>query len=178
MSDDRPVLERLWAGWRSAYVADPESQQKVPHGDGSIFERIIGSGLPDEETYVLWRGEHCASILNVYPYGTGHLMVLPQRAAPDLLDLEPEAYTELWEGVRMAVAAVQHAYQPHGVNVGMNLGRAGGASIPDHLHVHVLPRWGGDTTFLTTIAEARMLPEALGVTWQKLRDAWGVSPTG
>lgn len=166
-------LETLWAGWRSAYVSGGGAQDaRVVDGDGTIFERILASGLPDEQTYVLWRGEHCAAILNVYPYSTGHLMVLPQHAVADLLDLPTDAYRELWDGVHAAVRAIRAAYEPDGVNVGMNLGRAGGASIPGHLHVHCLPRWTGDTTFLTSIAGARMLPEPLDVTWEKLRSAW------
>lgn len=165
-------MDRLWAGWRSSYVSGGSVERPVPPGDGSIFERILQSGWPDEETYVLWRGEHTAAILNVYPYGTGHLMVLPQSAVADLLDLSAEAHTELWEGVRMAVAAIRSAYACDGINVGTNIGRAGGASIPDHLHVHCLPRWAGDTTFLTSIAETRMLPEPLDESWRKLRAAW------
>ena len=135
-------LDRIWAGWRSAYVSGEGAPKPVPEGDGTIFERILNSGLPDEDTYVLARGEHCAAILNVYPYGTGHLMVLPKRAVPDLLDLAPDAHAELWSMVRDAVAAIRSAYSPDGVNVGTNLGRAGGASIPDHLHVHCLPPLG------------------------------------
>lgn len=167
-------FERIWAGWRSAYVSGESSDdiRPVPDGEGSIFERILSSGLPDDETYVLWRGEACVAMLNVYPYGTGHLMVMPQRAVPDLLDLSEDEHAELWVGVRMAVAAIRAAYAPHGINVGTNLGKAGGASIPGHLHVHCLPRWSGDTTFLTSIAETRMLPEALDVTWRKLTAAW------
>ena len=170
-------FDRIWAGWRSAYVSSGSGDVQVPDGDGTIFERILGSGWPDEETYVLARGEHVAALLNAYPYGTGHLMVLPQRAVPDLLDLSPDAHAELWEMVRTAVGAIRTAYNPDGVNVGTNLGRAGGASIPEHLHIHCLPRWAGDTTFLSTIAETRMLPEPLDMTWQKLRDAWGSAPS-
>ncbi len=144
----------------------------MPDGDGTIFERILNSGLPDEDTYVLARGEHCAAILNIYPYGTGHLMVMPRRAAADLLDLSTDAYEELWSMVRDAVAAIRVAYNPEGVNVGTNIGRAAGASIPDHLHVHCLPRWSADTTFLTAVANVRMLPEAIEDTWHKLREAW------
>jgi ATP adenylyltransferase len=172
-----PRLDRLWAGWRSTYVSG-EEPNPVPSGTGTIFERILQSGLPDEESYVLWRGTHCAALLNAYPYSSGHLMVLPIRAAHDLLDLEGDAYRELWDGVRLAVEAIRRAYAPDGVNVGVNLGRAGGASIPDHLHVHCLPRWAGDTTFLTSVAETRMLPETLSQSWQKLRAAWPRGPGG
>jgi ATP adenylyltransferase len=164
-------LQRLWAGWRSAYVSGGETRP-IPEGEGTIFERILSSGLPDEETYVLARGQSCAALLNVYPYGTGHLMVMPQRAAPNLLDLSDETHAELWAMVRAAVGAIHGAFSPDGVNVGANLGRAAGASIPDHLHVHCLPRWTADSTFLATIAETRMLPEPLDVTWEKLRANW------
>lgn len=168
-------LERIWAGWRSEYV-EGSANEPLPEGDGSLFERILASGLDDREAYVLWRGDECAALLNAYPYSTGHVLVMPKRAVADLLDLSEQAHAELWAAVRSAVAAVRRAYEPDGVNVGTNLGRAGGASIPDHLHVHCLPRWTGDTTFLTSIAETRMLPEALDVTWQKLRDAWPAPP--
>ena len=168
-------LDRLWAGWRSSYVSGDDNAsdiRPVPAGIGSIFERILHSTLSDRDAYVLWRGDACAAMLNVYPYGTGHLMVMPTRAVPDLLDLTNDEHAELWETVRSAVVALRSAYRPDGINVGTNLGNAGGASIPDHLHVHCLPRWSGDTTFLTTIAETRMMPEPLDLTWEKLKAAW------
>lgn len=171
MTDGPSRLDRLWAGWRSRYVSGDETP-RVPDGEGSLFERILGSGLPDSETYVLWRGEYCAALLNAYPYATGHVLVLPVRAVADLTELEPVVFAELWEGVRRALVAIDAAYDPDGVNVGVNIGRAGGASIPDHLHVHCVPRWAADTTFLTTVAEARMLPEPLSDTWRKLSEAW------
>ena len=169
------ALARLWAGWRTSYIEriTTDHAEVRPDQDGrSLFERILGSDLPDEESFVLWRGVRCFAILNAYPYGSGHLMVLPQVARPDLTDLDDAEATELWEGVRAAVAAVRAAYQPDGVNVGMNLGAGAGAGVPDHLHVHVLPRWSGDTNFMTTVAETRVLPEPLSVSWQKLRAAW------
>jgi ATP adenylyltransferase len=165
-------LDHIWAGWRSAYVSGDSDTRPVPPGEGSIFERILQSGLNNRESYVLWRGQHCAALLNAYPYGTGHVLVMPKRAVPDLVSLSAEAHQELWEGVRLTVRAITDAYQPHGINVGANIGVAGGASVPDHLHVHCLPRWGGDTTFLTTIAETRMIPEPLDLTWEKLSAAW------
>ncbi|MCB0976984.1 MAG: HIT domain-containing protein, partial [Acidimicrobiales bacterium] len=110
--------------------------------------------------------------LNAFPYGSGHLMVLPQRAVPDLADLTPTESAELWAGVNDAVVAIRSAYRPDGVNVGMNLGAGAGAGVPDHLHVHCLPRWSGDTNFVTAIAETRVLPEPLAVSWEKLRAAW------
>lgn len=170
-----PALARLWAGWRSTYIEriTTDADEVRPDGAGrSLFERIFTSDLPDEQSHVLWRGTTCFAVLNAYPYGSGHLMVLPQRAVPDLGDLtEPEA-AELWAGVRTAVAAIRAAYRPDGVNVGINLGAGAGAGVPDHLHVHCLPRWNGDTNFMTAVAETRILPEPLAETWQKLRAVW------
>ena len=103
-------------------------------------------------------------------------MVLPCRAVADLDDLDPDESAELWAAVQLAVRALRAAYQPEGVNVGANLGTAAGAGVPDHLHVHVLPRWSGDTNFMTTLAETRVLPESLEQTWRKLRAAWPESP--
>jgi diadenosine tetraphosphate (Ap4A) HIT family hydrolase len=170
-----PGLARLWAGWRTAYIEriTTDAAEVRPDDAGrSLFERILHSGLPDAESFVLWRGDQCFAVLNAYPYGSGHLMVLPQRAVADLDGLTDAESDELWTGVRIAVRAIRRAYEPDGVNVGLNLGTGAGAGVPDHLHVHCLPRWAGDTNFLTAIAETRVLPEPLAVSWQKLRDAW------
>ena len=114
-------------------------------------------------------------VMNAYPYTNGHVMVLPQRAAADLTDLTDGERAELWALVTDAVAAVRAAFRADGVNVGLNLGAAAGAGVPDHLHVHVLPRWGGDTNFMTAVADTRVLPESLSSSWQRLRDAWPTS---
>ncbi len=168
------TLERLWAGWRSTYIASTGAAERpdATDAEGSLFERILHSGLPDAETHVLWRGARCFAVLNAFPYGSGHLMVLPNRAVPDLGSLAPDESAELWRGVNLAVAAITEAYRPGGINVGLNLGRAAGAGVPDHLHVHCLPRWDGDTNFTTTVAETRVLPEPLDESWRKLRAAW------
>jgi ATP adenylyltransferase len=174
-----PSLDRLWAGWRSAYIesitGDPSTAERgsvtpPPPGDGSLFERILT--LDDEEGFVVHRGSGCSVVLNAYPYTNGHVLVLPNRAVADLADLDAETFAELWTEVRDAVVAITAAYGCDGVNVGMNLGRAAGAGVPDHLHVHVLPRWNGDTNFMTAVAETRVMPEALGTSWEKLRRAW------
>lgn len=170
-----PALARLWAGWRSGYitrVTTGDAETRPDETGRSIFERILHSGLPDEETYIVWRGSGVFAILNAFPYGSGHLMVLPKVAAPDLADLPPEVAAELWLGVQDAVATVRAVYDPEGVNVGINLGAGAGAGIPDHLHVHVLPRWSADTNFMTAVAETRVLSEPLAQTWHKIREAW------
>lgn len=161
-------LDRIWAGWRIPYIE--ASGDEPPPGEGSLFERILA--LPDEEGMVVRRGERCSALLNAYPYNNGHLMVLPNRAAAELEDLDDDEHAELWDLVREGTAAIKAAYRPDGVNIGVNLGRGAGAGVPDHLHVHVLPRWAGDTNFMTAVAETRVLPEPLGDTWRKLRAAW------
>ncbi len=118
------------------------------------------------------RGERCFALLNLYPYSSGHILVLPNHAVVNLEDLDEDSAAELWRGVRLAVGAVKAAYRPDGINVGANLGRAAGAGVPDHLHIHVVPRWAGDTNFTTTIAETRIVPEPLDVTWRKVTGAW------
>jgi ATP adenylyltransferase len=166
-------LDRLWAGWRSDYLTTLTGDATAlrPTGAGSLFERLLALG-DDDEALVVTRGETCSVILNAYPYSCGHLMVVPNRAVEDLAALNDDEHTELWRLVRDGVAAVRGAYGCGGVNVGANLGAAGGAGIPDHLHVHVVPRWEGDTNFMTTVAGVRVLPEALDVTLQRVRAAW------
>ena len=161
------TVERLWAGWRSQYVASA-----ADGGSGSVFRAILDSGRPDSETYVVWRGSSCFAILNAFPYTTGHVLVMPYRSVGQLEDLTPEETAELWPSVTAAVRALKDVYRPHGINIGVNLGEAAGAGVPDHLHVHVLPRWNADSNFMTAVAETRVLPEALPDTWRKLRDAW------
>ena len=168
-------LEHLWAGWRQAYIkgeTSPQSSVETPEGL-SIFSAIEQSGLPDEETLIIYRGETCFVLLNVYPYTTGHTMVIPLREVEALTDLTPQEYEELWQLVKKTVKSLEEAYAPDGINVGLNQGKAAGAGIPDHLHVHCLPRWSGDTNFSTTVAGARVLPESLTDTWTRLREAWG-----
>lgn len=169
---------RMWAGWRLAPMegmsADGQPQARpLRAAPGlSLFETIDQCGLPDSETYVVWRGDRVFAVLNVYPYTSGHVMVLPRRAVAELEDLDPDEMAELWEAVRAAVVAVKEAFSPDGLNVGINLGRAGGGSVPDHLHVHVVPRWSSDTNFMTSVAEVRVLPQALSDTWARLRSGW------
>jgi ATP adenylyltransferase len=169
-------LERLWAGWRGEYVGSATAEGRGgAGGDDCVFCRILASGETDEETYVLWRGRTSVAILNAFPYTTGHLMLLPARHVGDLESLSAAEGAELWGGVTAAVVALKAAYHPEGVNVGANLGRAAGAGMPGHLHVHCLPRWSGDTNFMTSVAEARVLPESLPTTWSKLRGTWPFS---
>jgi ATP adenylyltransferase len=168
------VLERLWNGWRSAYVQGLE-EPTVERGEGSVFTQILAAGLDDAQTHIVHRGASCFVILNAFPYSTGHLLVLPYREVADLEDLEPDETAELWATVTDAVVAIKQAYAPEGINIGINLGKPAGGSISEHLHVHVVPRWTGDSNFMTAIANTRTIPEALADTAERLRAAWPAS---
>ena len=129
----------------------------------------------DEENLIVHRGAHNFVVLNRYPYTSGHLMVVPFAHAAQLNAIEPAAAAELMEITRMAESCLRNVYQPHGLNLGMNIGESAGAGIAGHIHMHVLPRWSGDSNFMTTVAETRVLPEELSVTWTRLHEAFGAA---
>jgi ATP adenylyltransferase len=125
----------------------------------------------DEEHLVVARGALAFVILNLFPYNTGHLMVAPYRHVGELEDLSADQVTEIWSWTRRSVAAHRETSQPHGFNIGINLGEVAGAGIPGHFHMHVVPRWGGDTNFMPVTAETKVLPEMLADTYHRLRPA-------
>ena len=170
-------LERLWAGWRSEYIEHVTGPQK-PGDDECVFCRILASGLPDRDTYIVWRHPDGSAfaILNAYPYTSGHLMVMPTRHVGAIEDLTTEEGASVWQGIGESARALKAAYRPDALNVGANLGRAAGAGVPGHFHMHVLPRWNGDTNFMTSVANARVLPETLARSEEKLRAAWPAVP--
>jgi diadenosine tetraphosphate (Ap4A) HIT family hydrolase len=157
-------LERLWAGWRSEYVSN------IVDDGGCVLCRVL-----EADSQVVWRGDRSAAVLNAFPYTSGHLMVLPVRHVGEMEELSDEEATELWRTLRDAVVALKAAYKPDGLNLGANLGRVAGAGVPGHFHLHALPRWNGDTNFMGTVAETRVLPEALPATFDKVRAAWPAS---
>ena len=171
-------LEHLWATWRSAYVGQVVDSRTLPSpedADGrSLFERILAGADEegDEAAGVLWRGEHCFALLNLYPYTAGHLMVLPRRAVSELEGLTAEEHDRAVAGVRDAVVALKAAFACDAVNVGVNLGAAAGGSQSDHLHVHCVPRWEGDANFIAVAAETRVLPISLQEAGERIRAAW------
>ena len=183
-------LDHLWAGWRASYVASVSDGLDYATADGQVapvapeflgeeddpaacvFCAIEGSSAPDEELHVLHRAPLTIVMLNAYPYASGHLLVMPRRHVGDIASLTDDEYREMFDVTRIAMDALTRAYSPDGMNMGANLGRAAGAGIPRHLHVHVLPRWLGDTNFMTTVASTRVMPEALSDSWHRVRDAW------
>lgn len=137
-----------------------------------MFCRVLASDAPAEETYVVWRDDQVAVILNLYPYTSGHLLVMPARHVAEVEDLDLAEGAALWAATVDAVQALKDAYRPHGLNLGANLGRPAGAGIPAHFHLHCLPRWDGDTNFMTTVADTRVLPESLPESFARVRASW------
>jgi len=164
-------MERLWAGWRVSYIAGIESETTRPRPDGCLFCGLLAM-TDDAEALILERSEHSFALMNAYPYTSGHVMVAPTRHVASITDLDAAEAAALMHGTQRATATVEAVYEPEGINVGVNIGRAAGAGVPGHVHVHVLPRWNGDTNFMTAVAETRVLPESLGHSYAKLRAAW------
>jgi ATP adenylyltransferase len=158
-------VDRLWSPWRLQYVTSTGEAR------GCVFCEAQSSA--DAAGLVLHRGRACYVILNLYPYNSGHLMVVPNRHIATLASTSAEERCELMDLTRLAEQALAEAYRPQGLNVGMNLGRPAGAGIEDHLHIHVVPRWSGDTNFMTVVGEVRVLPEAITETTRRLREAFG-----
>jgi ATP adenylyltransferase len=163
------TLERLWAGWRAAYVTDTAETQP---GDADECLFCALAKAPDEEGLVVARNDLTFAVMNAFPYTSGHLMVAPIRHEAELEGLDTDEAASAMETTQRAVRALKIAYTPHGLNVGLNLGRPAGAGVPGHVHFHVLPRWNGDTNFMTSVAETRVLPEDLHTSWEKVRAAW------
>jgi ATP adenylyltransferase len=155
-------MEHLWAPWRNLYIKDGAKHE------GSIFARIAQSN-DDDANFVLARGKSCFAVLNIYPYNTGHLMILPYREVSALEDLSDDELLEFMVMLRTMKAAVTKAFQPQGFNVGINLGAAAGAGIDQHLHIHLVPRWRGDANFMTTTAETRVHPSDLASVYAAIK---------
>jgi len=157
-------MDRLWSPWRMQYVTGTGDAR------GCVFCDALSS--PDADALVLHRGRACYVILNLFPYNSGHLMVVPNRHVAALSATTHEERCEMMDLTRLAELALTEAYKPQGLNVGMNLGRSAGAGIVDHIHVHVVPRWNGDTNFMTVVGEVRVLPEDIAQTARRLREAF------
>ncbi|MFM7771493.1 MAG: HIT family protein [Acidimicrobiaceae bacterium] len=164
------MLERIWNGWRADYVVHGQGAQKK--SDKSVFTQILDSGMSDEQCYIVHRGERVFAIMNAFPYTSGHLLVVPYREVAELEDLSHDETSELWATVTTGVKVLKSVYKPEAMNVGINLGAAAGGSIAQHLHVHIVGRWGGDTNFMVATANTKILPEALDVSADRIRKAW------
>ena len=160
-------MQRLWSPWRYEYIS--ASGNEDPDPDTCVFCEIQKAPDHDETNFVIHRASHNFVVLNIYPYISGHLLVVPYQHLADL-DAAAKATTdELMDLTKRCQTALRKAYSPGGFNIGMNLGRSGGAGIADHIHVHIMPRWAGDTNFISTVGETRVIPEDLATTYRKLR---------
>ena len=158
------MTKQLWAPWRLEYVGSADEQE------GCIFCRALAGD--DEEGLVVHRGRRAFVLLNRFPYATGHLMVAPIRHTGELADLEDEELVEVHRLATSGLGALAETYGSQGYNLGWNLGRIAGAGVVDHVHLHVVPRWAGDTNFMPVLADVKVLPEHLADSRRKLADAW------
>jgi ATP adenylyltransferase len=157
-------MDYLWTPWRYKYIADASKD------DRCIFCDAIQQN-DDARTHIVFRGKKNFVILNRFPYTSGHVMVVPYSHVADFSAADPDTLAEMMQIAQRVQAAVENIYHPQGYNLGMNLGRAAGAGVTGHLHLHVLPRWAGDANFMTTVSETRIEPEDLSTTYEKIRKA-------
>ena len=158
------MTKPLWAPWRLEYI------QQADELEGCIF--CLAAAGADEETLVVHRGQHAFALLNKFPYASGHLMVAPYRHVAELSELSDEEALELHRLAGGGMAALAETFGPQGYNLGWNLGHIAGAGIVDHVHLHVVPRWAGDTNFMPVLADVKVIPEHLAETRRRLADAW------
>ena len=187
------TMDHLWTPWRYAYVTTADTAERPgvpsalaawPGNLGCVFCNLIASidftisnGMDAEQAEaaggLILRGKHCFICLNAYPYNSGHVMVMPYAHLDRLAQLSTEAAHEMMDMAQWTELALQKVYHPQGFTFGLNLGRAAGAGVAGHLHLHALPRWAGDTNFMTVVGETRILPEELAITWKRMREAFG-----
>jgi ATP adenylyltransferase len=158
------MSERLWAPWRMTYIEHPSTGTD----EINIFVELPTQS-DDRANLILYRGSTAFVMLNAYPYTNGHLLVAPYRQTPNLEDLQDAELLEINQMLAKGVRWVKRAYNPDGFNIGVNMGRAAGAGIPNHIHWHIVPRWSGDTNFMTTVGEVRVLPQTLEDSYDRLK---------
>ncbi len=161
-------MDYLWTPWRYAYIVNAE---KTP---GCVFCEVQKE-KDDRKALIVHRGRHCFLILNLFPYTSGHLMIVPYAHLDELQKLPREAAEEMMALMQRVEGVLREVYRPEGINMGMNIGRAAGAGVAGHVHMHALPRWVADSNFMTTIGETRVLPEDLQTTWERISKAMASS---
>jgi ATP adenylyltransferase len=161
------ATQRIWAPWRLEYVKDASKDNELE----CIFCAALEAG-DDEASLIVRRGERCFVILNKFPYTNGHLMVAPYAHIAELQGLDDETMAEMMSLAQSGIAALETSYSPHGYNVGFNQGRVAGAGVEHHIHMHVVPRWGGDTNFMPVLGDTRVMNQTLEDSYATLRGAW------
>jgi ATP adenylyltransferase len=161
-----PPMDHLWTPWRYAYVTGAEAMS------GCIFCNAPKES--DQQARIVHRGAHCYVILNTYPYTNGHVMIVPYAHLDELQKLPADAAHEMMILTQKMETVLRSLYRPDGINLGMNIGKAAGAGVAGHIHMHILPRWAADANFVSVIGETRVLPETLDVTWERIRKAFAI----
>ncbi len=160
-------IENLWAPWRMAYLRELQRRADAlgkPELDaGPFLTDYWQNPQEDDANHVIYRNEHGLILLNRYPYASGHLLMALGDPRPTLLDYEPDQRAELWKLLELGTDLIQRTLHPQGINMGINQGRAAGAGVPEHLHAHLVPRWHGDTNFISVVGQIRVMPESLDV---------------
>jgi ATP adenylyltransferase len=165
-------MDHLWSPWRMRYLRGQERPATAPLGGGGCIFCDKPAQDRDAENLIVHRGERAFVILNLYPYNNGHLMIVPYTHAPSLEQLDTPTLTEIMLLTNRGLGALRRAYNPQAFNLGANIGVAAGAGIADHVHMHIVPRWAGDTNYMATVAATRVIPEDLRETYQLVREAW------
>lgn len=160
-------MDRLWSPWRYEYIASGNTSHSA--SSACIFCSLRDDAAHDEGNFVVHRATYNFVVLNIYPYISGHLLIVPNEHVGELDAASKQTTDELMDLTKRCQTALREAYQPNGFNIGMNLGKSAGAGVVDHIHIHILPRWTGDTNFMSTVANTRVIPEDLATTYQKLR---------
>jgi ATP adenylyltransferase len=158
-------MKKLWAPWRLEYIINAQYEEDC------IFCTKPKEST-DKENLIVYRSQHCFVILNKYPYNNGHVMVVPYLHTSDLTSLTDDVLLNIQQVIQLTIKALNRSMKPHGINVGINLGRTAGAGIDEHLHYHLVPRWDGDTNFMPILAETKVISEGLAESWEKLRRAF------
>jgi len=161
----------MWSPWRSSYI-DTFKKEKKPRRDGRSIFSIARASKNDDESMIVHRSSFCFVIMNRYPYNSGHVMIVPNRQTSDFTDLTPEELADMTSMVQLSIRAIDRVMRPNGYNVGANLGRVSGAGIDTHVHLHVVPRWNGDTNFMPVVAKTKVISEDIRRTHQNLRKAF------
>jgi len=162
-------MDRLWAPWRSKYIESFSNENPDEKKECLFCEKAAST--EDEKNLVLYRGKHCYIIMNLFPYNSGHIMVVPYKHTPNFSDLSDDEMGDVMRLIKRGISALEIALKPHGFNIGANLGKVSGAGIADHIHFHIVPRWNGDTNFMPVISETKVISEFLSDTYRKIKDA-------
>jgi ATP adenylyltransferase len=160
-------MERLFSPWRSKYISTFKNEK--PRKGESLFSRILRE-KKDDKNFIIVRNNYCFVMMNLYPYNSGHLMIVPYQQTSEMSDLSSEELSEIMETTSQMIGILKKVLKPHGFNFGANLGRTAGAGVDDHIHFHIVPRWNGDTNFMPTLGDVKVVSEDMRATFKKIKN--------